>query len=416
MADDLGYGDLGCYGQELIQTPNIDRMAAEGLRFTQCYAGSPVCAPSRSVLMTGLHTGHTSVRGNFGKTGVVGLGGGQGRVPLRDEDETVAEILKRSGYVTGMTGKWGLGEPNTSGHPNRQGFDEFFGFLNQRRAHHYFVEYLWHNDEQVILEGNQEGKEEEYVHDLFTKFALDFIQQNHDTTFFLYLPYTVPHAAYEIPDTTPYEDKTWEWKEKVHAAMITRMDRDVGRLFGLLKGLGIDEHTIVFFCSDNGAAERWEGRFDSSGPLRGRKRDLYEGGIRTPMLVRYPGHVPAGEVSNAPWYFADVLPTFAALANAEYNHEIDGINVLPTLMGQAQSIADRFFYWKFHERGFQQAARWKDWKVVRSAPETPLELYDLATDLAETNNLATQHPDIIQKFEAYLQEARTESVDWPNDG
>jgi arylsulfatase A-like enzyme len=413
MADDLGYGDLGSYGQQWIQTPNIDRLAAEGMRFTQCYTGSTVCAPSRSVLMTGLHTGHTTVRGNFGKTGVVGLGGGQGRVPLRDEDVTVAEVLKQTGYVTGMTGKWGLGEPNTTGHPNRQGFDEFFGFLNQRRAHHYFVDYLWHNEEKVILEGNLDGKREQYAHDLFTEFALDFIRDHQDTTFFLYIPYTVPHAEYEIPDTTPYTDRNWEWKEKVHAAMITRMDRDIGRIMQSLRDFGIDERTIVFFCSDNGAAERWEGRFDSSGPLRGRKRDMYEGGIRTPMIVRYPGKTPAGQTSDMPWYFADVLPTLADLVGTPAPDNLDGISVKPALFGEEQSMTDRYFYWEFHERGYQQAVRWNDWKAIRPAPDQPLQLYNLAADPGESDNVADKYPEMIQQMEDYLKTARTPSIDWP---
>lgn len=413
MADDLGYGDLGSYGQKEIQTPHLDQMAAEGTRFTQCYAGSPVCAPSRSTLMTGQHTGHTRVRGNFGKTGVVGLAGNPGRVPLKPEDQTVAEVLKAAGYVTGMYGKWGLGEPGTTGVPNKQGFDDFFGFLNQRRAHHYFVEYLWHNEEKIMLEGNMEGKQEQYAHDLFSQYALDFIQENKDSSFFLYIPYTVPHAAYEIPDTVPYTDKPWEWQEKVHAAMITRMDGDIGRMFDLLEELKIDDNTIVFFCSDNGAAQRWEGRFDSSGPLKGRKRDLYEGGIRTPMIVRYPGKVAAGAVKTQPWYFPDVLPTLADFAGVESASGIDGISVKDLLMGAEVNTADRYLYWEFHERGFQQALRWKNWKAVRLAPESPLELYDLQTDSAEANNVATSHPELVSQFEEYLGTARSTSVDWP---
>ena len=413
MADDLGYGDLGCYGQDHILTPNIDRLATGGLRFTQVYAGSTVCAPSRSVLMTGMHTGHTTVRGNFGKTGVVGLGGGQGRVPLRDEDVTVAEVLKKAGYVTGMSGKWGLGEPETSGHPNRQGFDEFYGFLNQRRAHHYFVNYLWHNEKRDTLEGNLNGGQEAYAHDLFTDFALDFIRSNRDTNFFLYLPYTIPHAEYEIPDTTPYQDRDWAWQEKVHAAMITRMDRDIGRVMDSLDSLGIDERTIVFFCSDNGAAERWAGRFDSSGPLRGRKRDMYEGGIRTPMIVRYPGKTPAGGTSDMPWYFADVLPTLAELAGVESPGGLDGRSVLRALLGEEPSMTDRYFYWEFHGRGFQQAVRWNEWKAIRPAPDEPLELYNLAEDLDESDNVAADFPEIVRQMEAYLETARTPSPDWP---
>jgi arylsulfatase A-like enzyme len=232
MVDDMGYGDLGSYGGKEIATPRLDRMAAEGLRFTQCYTGSAVCAPSRSVLMTGQHTGHTTVRGNFGKEGgVVGLGGGKGRVPLRAEDVTVAEILKKTGYTTGLTGKWGLGEPNTTGHPNRQGFDEFFGYLNQRRAHTYYPTFIWRNEEKVELKGNQDGQRGEYTHDMFTDFVLRFIRDQQKGPFFLYLAWTVPHAKFEIPSVEPYADRPWSDQEKVYAAMLARVDRDMGRIF-----------------------------------------------------------------------------------------------------------------------------------------------------------------------------------------
>jgi arylsulfatase A-like enzyme len=239
MADDLGYGDLGCYGQKVICTPRIDKLAEQGTQFTQVYAGSPVCAPSRSVLMTGQHTGHTTVRGNFGRGGVQGLGGGSGRVPLKAEDVTVAEILKQAGYVTGITGKWGLGEPSTDGTPNKQGFDEWFGYLNQRRAHTYYPDFIWHNEENYPLPSNQGGKQEQYTHDLFTDFALKFIDEHADPAgdkpFFLYLAYTIPHSKYEIPSTDPYSDRDWEQDEKVHAAMVTRMDHDVGRIMALVQ-------------------------------------------------------------------------------------------------------------------------------------------------------------------------------------
>lgn len=416
MADDLGYGDLGSYGQTVIQTPNLDQMAIEGLRFTHCYAGSTVCAPSRSVLMTGKHTGHTTVRGNFGKYGVVGLAGGEGRVPLNKEDVTVAEILKEAGYTTGITGKWGLGEPNTSGHPNDQGFDEWFGYLNQRRAHSYYPDFLWKNKEKVELPGNQNGKRETYTHDLITEFALDFINRNQDDPFFIYLPYTVPHSRYEIPDTAPYSNQPWTDDEKVHAAMITRMDRDIGSLFQSLKNLNLDENTIVFFCSDNGAAERWEGRFDSSGSLQGRKRDMYEGGIRTPMIVRWPGKVEAGQTSDAAWYFADVLPTLANLGDAKAPAGIDGMSVLPTILGDKQDLSNRVLYWEFFENGFQQAVRQGDWKAIRLALGKPLELYDLSKDESESNNIAESHPEIIAQMEAILKTARTPSENWPVEG
>jgi len=292
MADDLGYNDLGCYGQQKIKTPKINQLADEGIRFTQCYAGASVCAPSRSVLMTGQHTGHTRVRANKGKVGGVGP---ERRVPLEPEDITVAEILKRAGYVTGITGKWGLGEPESTGIPTQQGFDEWFGYLNQNKAHSYYPPYLWHNEKKKILKGNQDGKQKEYTHDMFTKFALDFIQKNKNIPFFLYLPYAIPHAKYEIPSLDPYVNEDWPQDSKVHAAMITRLDRDIGQIMSLLKKLNIDKNTIVFFCSDNGAAKRWEGIFNSSGSLRGKKRTMYEGGIRTPMIVRYPGKTPMGK-------------------------------------------------------------------------------------------------------------------------
>lgn len=417
LMDDLGYNDLGCYGQKKIQTQNVDQMADEGVRFTQCYAGCTVCAPSRSVLMTGQHTGHTRVRGNMGKGGTLVLDNGppQKRVPLEPEDVTVAEVLKQAGYATGMTGKWGLGEPETSGVPNRQGFDEWFGYLNQRRAHTYYPPYLWRNEEKVILEGNKDDQRMQYSHDLFTEFALDFVRKHKDEPFFLYLPYTIPHARYEIPSIEPYADKPWPEEAKVHAAMITRMDRDVGRLMRLLKELDIDDQTVVFFCSDNGASLFWEGIFDSSGPLRGKKGDLYEGGLRTPMIVRWPGRIPAGEVSDAVWYFADFLPTAAELVNVKPPPDMDGVSVLPTLLGEEQNLKDRFLYWEHFGGGFKQAVRMGDWKAVRQGPKKSLELFDLATDLGEKHNVAAQQPKVVKKIETYLETARTDSECWPVD-
>ena len=413
MADDMGYGDLGCYGQTTIQTPNIDQMAREGTRFTDCYAGSTVCAPSRSVLMTGLHTGHTTVRGNFGKYGVTGLAGGNGRVPLEKDDVTVAEVLKTAGYKTGISGKWGLGEPKTSGHPNDQGFDEWFGYLNQRRAHSYYPDFIWKNKEKFELPENRNGKEGTYTHDLFTDFALDFLDRHEKERFFLYLPYTVPHSRYEIPDTAPYSQENWTDDEKVHAAMITRLDRDVGKLFQRLKDLDIDEQTIVFFCSDNGAAERWEKRFDSSGALRGRKRDMYEGGLRTPMIVRWPEVVSANRTSNVPWYFADVLPTLAELGNAAPTPNLDGISIAPTLLGKPQELSSRYMYWEFFEGGFQQAVRKGNWKAIRTSIGKPIELYNLETDTSENRDIASRHPQVVTEMESILQSARSPSLNWP---
>ncbi len=424
LADDLGYGDLGCYGQEWIRTPNLDRLAAEGMRFTQCYAGSTVCAPSRSCLMTGQHTGHTWVRGND-------------RVPLRPEDVTVAEVLKAAGYATALIGKWGLGEPDTTGIPNRKGFDEFFGYLNQAHAHNPYPEFLWKNQEKYPLEGNVEGpirgvsvKRTQFSNDLFTREALRFVERNRKGPFFLCLAYTVPHAnnertraegnGMEVPDLGPYVDRPWPAPQKAYAAMITRMDADIGRLVTRLKDLGIDERTVIFFSSDNGPHQEGGGDsrlFRSAGPLRGIKRDLYEGGIRVPMIVRWPGMIRGGVTSDQVWAFWDLLPTAAELAGGTIPKGIDGISVAPTLLGPEKAgrpqQAHDFLYWEFHERDMQQAVRTGDWKAIRPGPGEPLKLYDLKTDLGETKNVATDHPDVIAGIERYLTTARTASPAWP---
>ncbi|MFT5105288.1 MAG: arylsulfatase A-like enzyme [Pseudoalteromonas tetraodonis] len=416
MADDLGFADLGCYGGTVIETPNIDGMAQDGIRFNQCYAGSTVCAPSRSVLVTGLHAGHTRVRGNFSRVaGVEGLGGGSGRVSLEAEDVTIAEVMKSAGYATGMAGKWGLGEPRTAGLPNAQGFDEWVGFLNQRRAHSYYPEYIWNNQHKVVLPGNEAGAKGDYIQDLFAAFSLGFIKKYQDEPFFLYLPYSLPHSNFEIPELGKYADKPWTDKEKTYAAMVTRLDADVGRILALLGELELEEQTIVFFCSDNGAAERWDGRFNSSGPLRGRKRDMYEGGLRVPMVVRWPGKIKPGSSSDVVWGFADVMPTLAELGGAKLpSQKLDGGSVVPTLLGNTQpDLSDRFLYWEFFERGFQQAARWKDWKVIREKKGASLRLYDLNGDLGERSDVAADHPQIVEKFETFLKGARTESAAWP---
>jgi len=407
LADDLGYGDLGCYGQKQIRTPNIDRLAAEGSRFTDFYSGCTVCAPARSTLMTGQHTGHTWVRGNAGKDGK--------RVPLRPEDVTVAEVLKQAGYVTGIVGKWGLGEPDTTGIPNRQGFDFWFGYLNQTHAHSYYPDYLWKNQEKVVLSGNADGKREQYSHDLMTQEALGFVEQNKDRMFFLYLAYTIPHAKLEVPSDAPYSDEDWPQPEKNYAAMITRMDADVGKLMERLKDLGLDGKTLVFFTSDNGPASEGGGKaefFHSSGPLRGMKRDMYEGGIRVPMIARWSGRIKAGVVSRQVWAMWDFLPTAAELAGARVPANIDGISMVNALLGKPQKDHEPL-YWEFHERGFSQAVRTGDWKAIRKNGGK-LSLYNLKEDLGETRDLAEAHPDIVARIEAFLKTARTESENWPS--
>jgi arylsulfatase A-like enzyme len=317
-----------------------------------------------------------------------------------------------------MAGKWGLGEPGTPGLPNAQGIDEWVGFLNQRRAHSYYPEYIWNNQHKVILPGNADGAEGDYIQDLLATFSLGFIKKFKTERFFLYLPYTLPHAKLEIPELGRYADEPWSDREKAYAAMVTRLDSDIGRIMTLLKESEIDDKTIVFFCSDNGAADRWEGRFDSSGPLRGRKRDLYEGGLRVPMVVRWPGKVKAGGVSELVWSFADVLPTLAELGGADLptGVKLDGVSVLPSLLGRDQpEIEDRYLYWEFFEGGFQQASRWRDWKALRRERGGKLELYDLSADLGEQNDLAGSRPMIVEKFEGFFRSARTESPAWPLD-
>lgn len=410
MVDDMGWGDAGCYGQKHIQTPNIDRFAREGTRFTDVYAGASVCAPSRSVLMTGLHLGHTRVRGNSGMVGGIGE---QRRVPLEPEDVTVAMLLKQAGYVTGMTGKWGLGEPDSSGIPNKKGFDEWFGYLNQQHAHTYYTDYLWKNTERVTLEGNLNGQTKEYSHDLFAQWTLDFVRRHKDEPFFLYLPWTLPHGKYVVPSLETYAEKDWPEDYKVHAAMVTRLDRDFGRLQALLKELSLEEKTIVFFCSDNGGVERREGVLDSVGPFRGKKTEQTEGGLRVPMIVRWPGQIAAGKVDHSAWYFADVLPTLCEVGGAKVSSPIDGLSVLPTLLGKSQpELNTRMMYWEQYSGGFQQAIRWGKWKGHYVAAKERFELYDLTADQMESRDVASQQPDVVRQMRAFMSASHVPSPNW----
>lgn len=421
MADDLGYGDVGCYGQQIIRTPNIDRLAAEGTRFTQAYAGCTVCAPSRSVLMTGLHMGLTSVRAN------------PGGVPLLDSDVTVAEVLRRAGYATGGFGKWGLGDKGTDGVPWKQGFDEFFGYLNQVHAHYFYPEFLYANDRRVPLEGNTGGARRTYSHDAIAGRALDFIRRHRDRPFFCYMPFTLPHLELLVPEDsmTPYEGKVEEKPyvdprrhyadqpkaRAAYAGMVSRLDRDVGRVLALLAELKLEENTLVFFTSDNGSAvPLWgDDYFASAGHLRGHKQNLYEGGIRVPMIARWPGRVPRGKVSEHAWGFWDVLPTLAEVAGAKPPAKRTGTSVLPALEGREQP-AERFLYWelprydnksgRFRDEVPMQAARMGEWKVVRPEPDGALELYNLASDPFERRNVWGQYPAVQKRLAEFLKTAR----------
>ena len=426
MADDLGWGELGCYGQEKIRTPNIDRLAAEGIRFTNAYAGCSVCAPSRGVLMTGLNMGHAPVRSN---------GGG---VPLMAEDRTVAEFLKPAGYATGCFGKWGLGDIGTSGVPWQQGFDEFFGYLHQVHAHYYYPSFLYQNQERFPLPGNENGGRGTYSHDAIADRALEFIRRKKDRPFFCYVPFTTPHlellapedamAEYRgrFPETFEYRDERNHYAAQKEprtalAAMITRMDRDVGRIVELTRELGIENDTVVFFTSDNGGAAPAidpENFFRSNGSLRGHKRDFYEGGIRVPFVARWPGKIPPGAVSGDPIAFPDFLPTALDLAGLDIPPHTDGMSIYEALLGRDLQRRHEFLYWElprhdpsagtFPAETPMQAVRWRNWKVVRPRPNGGLELYDLESDPAETSNVAAAHPERMAMFDEYLRRARYE--------
>ena len=398
LADDLGYGHLGCYGQKEIETPNIDRMAGEGMRFTDHYAGSALCAPSRCVLMTGLHTGHCFIRNN--KRLPV-----EGNVPIPADSQTIGKVLQRSGYTTAAIGKWGLGYPGSEGDPIKQGFDHFFGYNCQRQAHTYYPPHLWRNDKKVMLQGNADGRQQEYSHDLLTAEALEFIRENHNRPFFLYIPYTIPHAAFQVPDLGIYADKPWSRVKKSIAAMITRMDRDTGRILKLLEELGIAKKTLVIFTSDNGCAGgELLKSFNGSGILRGQKGTLYEGGLRSPMIARWPGTIAPGTVSNHVCGFQDMLATFGDLGQAAIEKETDGISIIPTLLGKNNQKKHAYLYWELKEN---RAVRMGRWKAVKTRGK--IELFDLQKDVSEKNNVEGQYPDIVAKISRTMEAAHEDN-------
>ncbi len=412
MADDLGYGDLGCYGQDLLKTPNIDRLAKEGLRFTQAYAGGPVCTPSRSVLMTGLHNGHTPARDNIPHY----------HTYLQEEDVTVAEILKKAGYRCGGVGKWSLGDAGTVGRATNQGFDTWFGYLNQDHAHYYYTEYLDDDEGRLDLSGNTESREH-YSHDLMAERALEFIADSKDDPFFLYAAFTLPHFSSKdedehglaVPSTHPYTDMNWPEKAKKYGAMVHMLDRDVGRIVDLIDELGLRENTLIIFTSDNGGhATVWD-RMDTSGPLTGYKRDLTEGGIRVPFIARWHGTIPENRTSDEIIAFQDMMPTFAELADVKPAKNIDGISVVRALMGGELDQPHEYLYWDYgHCRDrYDQAVRMGKWKGIRHGQANDIELYDLSVDIAEENDLAEQHPEIVRQIGEIMQTAMVPSDRYP---
>ena len=430
MADDLGWKELGCYGQKKIQTPNVDLLARQGMRFTDYYTGAPVCAPTRCVLMTGMHLGHAQVRGNKEITdGKWDRFGGQW--PLRAGTPTIATMLKQAGYVTGAFGKWGLGGVGTSGDPLKMGFDRFFGYNCQRHAHNYYPRYLVDDDRQRMLDGNDRGLTgEHYAPQVIADELLKFIRQNRDKPFFVYYPSVIPHLALQVPEKelaayrgkwaeTPYRGRSYlphPEPRAAYAAMITFLDKQVGRILRLLDDLNLADNTIVFFTSDNGTTYL-EGQvdfkfFDSVGPLRGLKGSAYEGGIREPMIVRWPGRIKPNSVSSLICGHVDAMATLADIASATPARETDGISCLPALLGRDdQQRKHEYLFWDFPEYGGQLAVRMGKWKGVKSNlkknPDAKLQLYDLATDIGETHDVAAQYPDVVAKIEKIMLDART---------
>ena len=437
LADDLGSGDLGVYGQKIIKTPNIDRLARQGKIFSSFYAGTTVCAPSRSSLLTGQHTGHTYIRGNKEIQP-------EGQEPLPDSIETYAQLLQKSGYVTGAFGKWGLGMVGTSGEPAKKGFDQFFGYNCQRQSHRYYPTHLWENDKKVNLEGNDLKHKTVYAPNVIQKKTLSFLDNNKDKPFFLFIPTVLPHAELQGPDDRflkmykgklkekPFKGDDYgpdatvpgyaseEFAHATYAAMVSRMDFYIGQVLEKLDELGLTENTIIIFSSDNGSHREGGADpefFNSSGGLRGNKRDLYEGGIRVPFIVKWPGKVKAGSQSHYVGAFWDLMPTFTELTGAQKPKNTDGISLVDELLGHTAQKQHEYLYWEFHEGGGRQAVRFGNWKGIRlNVDENPSgkpELYDLLKDPAEKNNVAAKHPEIVDKMEHYMRQAHVESVLFP---
>jgi arylsulfatase A-like enzyme len=435
IADDLGYGDLSFFGQEKFETPNIDRLALNGMRCTHTYAGTTVSAPSRACLMTGLHTGHAPIRGNREMKP-------EGQFPLPKDSYTLFRLFKDAGYKTGAFGKWGLGYPGSEGDPNHQGVDEFFGYNCQRLAHNYYPDHLWHNQIRVDLPENADGKYGTYSEDLIQQQTLKFISENKNKPFFLYVPVILPHAELVVPEDSvfarfkgkfpeiPYKGvdsgetfrkgdyASQDYPKAAYAAMVTRLDKYVGEIVTELKRQGIDENTLIIFTSDNGPHKEGGNDpdfFDSNGMYRGYKRDLYEGGIRVPTIVSWQGHIPAGTETDFAFAFWDYLSTFAELLDRKIPVKTDGISVLPTLLGQKEQKAHDFFYFEFHELNGRQAVVQENWKLLHLnlQKEPVYELYNIASDPSEVHNVISLYPEKVKELKKIMQDAHAIDPNWP---
>jgi arylsulfatase A-like enzyme len=412
MADDLGYGDMGCYGQKKIKTPNLDKLADEGLRFTQAYAGGPVCTPSRSVLMTGQHNGHTAARDNIPHYDTY----------LKEHDVTIAEVLKQAGYRCGGIGKWSLGDAGTVGRATNKGFDMWFGYLNQDHAHYYYTEYLDDNEGRLELTGNAQTRKH-YSHDLMVDRALEFIKASKNGPFFFYGAFTLPHFSSKkedkdgltVPSTVPYTNMDWDERSKKYAAMVHMLDRDVGRIVQLIDELEIKENTLIIFTSDNGGHDTVWKAFDTNGPLRGYKRNLSEGGIRVPFLASWPGKIPQGKTSDEIIAFQDMMPTFSELADTNVPDKIDGISVADALLGGRVKQPHKYLYWDYgHNRDqYDQAVRMGKWKGIREGKGEKIQLYDLTVDIGEEKDVADLFPDVVQQIKEIMRTAVNPSAFYP---
>ena len=409
LADDLGYADVGYNGQKLIETPELDFLAKNGMQFTNHYCGNAVCAPSRASLLMGKHPGHSYIRANS-------PGYPNGQTPIPAGSETLGTLMQRAGYKTACIGKWGLGGFHNSGNPNKQGFDYFFGYTDQRKAHNYYPQYLWENGTKKYLDNNN-GKQNEYSHDLFTEKAISFIKKNENNPFFLYLAYTIPHLRLQVPDLAQYENKKWPLNMKIQAAMISRMSRDIGVIVDLIKKLGLEKNTLIMFNSDNGAHGK-AGTLDffkPSGNLKGIKRTMYEGGLRSPMVAYWPGKINAGTKNDHLSAFWDMLPTFSELTGEPIVGNSDGISMLPTLLGKNLfQKKHEYLYWELYEGRPNSAVRYGKWKgVVRDRREgNEIQLFNLEIDESEINNVAKQNPEIVLEIQSIMEKSHEKNPFW----